>query len=161
VTEHLALVLKICLLVLLYLFFLRVLRAVWAEVREPVPAAADPGAVPGRAQRSPAPARAETRRRRRKALRELVFLEPAPVAGRTEPLGAEMTIGRGSGCTIVIEDHFISSVHTRVFQREDNWLVEDLGSTNGTYLNRKKVTAPTVIHRADQIQVGNAILEVR
>ena len=160
-TEHLALVLKICLLVLLYLFFLRVLRAVWAEVRDPAPATVDPVAPPGRAQRAAAPPRADSRRRRRRTLRELVFLEPAAVAGRAEPLAAEMTIGRGSGCTIVIEDHFISSVHTRVFRREDNWLVEDLGSTNGTYLNRKKVTGATVIHRGDQIQVGNAILEVR
>ena len=159
-TEHLALVLKICLLVLLYLFFLRVLRAVWAEVRDPAPAVADPGAGPVRAKQGAAP-RADSRRRRRRTLRELAFLEPPELAGRAQPLAAEMTIGRGSGCTIVIEDHFISSVHTRVFQRDESWLVEDLGSTNGTYLNRRKVTGATVIHRGDQIQVGNAIMEVR
>ena len=159
-TEHLALVLKICLLVLLYLFFLRVLRAVWAEVRDPAPAIADPAAPQGRAPRAPG-RRTDSRGRRRRALRELAFLEPAELAGRAQPLAAEMTIGRGSGCTIVIDDHFISSVHTRVFQRDDNWLVEDLGSTNGTYLNRRKVTGATVIHRGDQIQVGNAIMEVR
>jgi hypothetical protein len=159
-TEHLALVLKICLLVLLYLFFLRVLRAVWAEVRDPAPALAEPNAPAGRTQRGAAAPRSEARRRRR-ALRELVFLEPPALAGNANALAAETTIGRGSGCTIVIEDHFISSVHTRVFQREDNWLVEDLGSTNGTYLNRRKVTGAAVIHRGDQIQVGNAIMEVR
>jgi hypothetical protein len=130
-------------------------------VRDPAPALADPTTGPARASRgTPAP-RVDARRRRRRALRELVFLEPAPLAGTSTPLAAEMTIGRGSGCTIVVDDHFISSVHTRVFQRDENWLVEDLGSTNGTYLNRKKVTGSTVIHRGDQIQVGNAILEVR
>jgi pSer/pThr/pTyr-binding forkhead associated (FHA) protein len=72
-----------------------------------------------------------------------------------------MTIGRAAGCNIVIDDHFVSSVHTRIFQRDDTWMIEDLGSTNGTYLNRRKVTGPSVIHKGDQVQVGNVVLEVR
>ncbi len=161
-TEHLALVLKICLLVLLYLFFLRVLRAVWAEVREPATAsAAEPqAAVAGPPANRPKANRSNARKRRRTP-RELVFLEPEALAGTSKSLGAETTIGRGSACSIVLDDHYVSSMHTRVFPRDDTWMIEDLGSTNGTYVNRHKVTGATVIHRGDQIQVGNAIMEVR
>jgi hypothetical protein len=162
VPEQLLTVLKICLLVLLYLFFLRVLRAVWAEVREPATVPADPDAGRRRPAANPEPPRqVAAKKRKRRSLHELVALEPEPLAGTTYQLAAEMTLGRAAGCTIVIDDHFVSSVHTRVFQRDDTWMIEDLGSTNGTYLNRRKVTGPTVMHRGDQVQVGNVVLEVR
>jgi hypothetical protein len=163
VSEQLLTVLKICLLVLLYLFFLRVLRAVWAEVREPVAVPADGDA--GRHHRPPPPPQptlqTAPKRRKRRDLHELVALEPPALAGTSYPLQPEMTIGRGAGCNIVIDDHFVSSVHSRIFQSDRSWMVEDLGSTNGTYLDRKKVTGPTVVHRGDQVQVGNVVLEVR
>ena len=160
--EQLLTVLKICLLVLLYLFFLRVLRAVWAEVRDPVAVPADPDA--GRRRATPVaepPRQVTTKKRKRRSLHELVALEPEALVGTSYLLAAEMTIGRAAGCTIVIDDHFVSSVHSRIFQRDDTWMIEDLGSTNGTYLNRRKVTGPTVMHRSDQVQVGNVVLEVR
>ena len=162
VPEQLLTVLKICLLVLLYLFFLRVLRAVWAEVRDPVAVPADPDAGRRRAVATAEPPRpVATKKRKRRSLHELAALEPAALVGTTYLLAAEMTIGRAAGCTIVIDDHFVSSVHSRIFQRDDTWMIEDLGSTNGTYLNRRKVTGPTVMHRSDQVQVGNVVLEVR
>ena len=70
-------------------------------------------------------------------------------------------IGRSRDCEIVLEDAGISRHHAELRPHEDGWTIEDLGSTNGTYLNRRKVTGATVIHRGDQIQVGNAIMEVR
>ena len=157
--EQLLTILKVCLLILLYLFFLRVLRAVWTEVKDPATVGA--GAVPPR-PRAPAasPRKTPGRRKRDTGPTELVTKEPAELAGTAHPLAPEMSIGRAAGCTIVIDDHYVSSVHTRVFRRDDQWMVEDLGSTNGTYLNRKKVTSPTVIHRGDQIQVGNVLLEL-
>ena len=160
--EQLLTVLKICLLVLLYLFFLRVLRAVWAEVRDPVTVPADPDASRRRAPAAAEPTRqVAPKKRKRRSLHELVALEPEPLVGTTYLLASEMTIGRAAGCNIVIDDHFVSSVHSRIFQRDDTWMIEDLGSTNGTYLNRRKVTGPTVMHRSDQVQVGNVVLEVR
>lgn len=164
--EQLLTVLKVCLLILLYLFFLRVLRAVWAEVQEPAVATPAGGSTRrsepvGAPATSPRPDSEKRRRRKRDAMQRLVAVEPTALAGTAYPLASEMTIGRAPGCTVVIEDQFVSSVHTRVFQREDKWMVEDLGSTNGTYLNRRKVTGPAIVHKGDRIQVGNVVLEAR
>jgi pSer/pThr/pTyr-binding forkhead associated (FHA) protein len=162
VPEQLLNVLKICLLVLLYLFFIRVLRAVWAEVRDPVAIPVEPTPPRRRTAAAPThPTMLAPKRRGRRALTELVTLEPDAGAGTAYPLASEMTIGRAAGCNIVIDDHFVSSAHTRIFQRDDTWMIEDLGSTNGTYLNRRKVTGPSVMHKGDQVQVGNVVLEVR
>ncbi len=156
--EQLLTILKFCLIALLYLFFLRVLRVVWMEVREPATAAggtARPAAT--------APPRPQKRRKspRSPDPTRLVMIAPPQSAGAQYALAAEMTIGRAPGCTIVIEDGYVSSVHTRVFGREESWLVEDLGSTNGTYLNQRKVTGPSVLRVGDRITVGNVELEVR
>jgi len=159
VPEQLLTILKVCLLILLYLFFVRVLRAVWTEVQDPATVGA--GAVPSRPRGgAAAPPKSSGRRKRDRSPREFITREPPELAGATHALAPEMSIGRAAGCTIVIDDHYVSSVHTRVFRRDEQWMVEDLGSTNGTYLNRKKVTSPTVIHRGDQVQVGNVLLEL-
>ena len=162
-SEQLLTLLKLCLLVLLYLFFLRVLRAVWAELRAPVPTAG-PAAAPvsNRAARkaaraSGAPARPSRRGGTPKALR---VVEPAAQKGRTFPLGDEITVGRAAGCSITLDDTYVSQIHTRVFTREGKILVEDLGSTNGTYLNRAKVQGPMVMQRGDRLQVGSTVMEL-
>ncbi len=156
--EQLLTILKFCLIALLYLFFLRVLRVVWTEVREPASAGAS---VPRPA--ATAPPRPQKRRRAQRVPdpTRLVMIAPPQNAGGHYTLAPEMTIGRAPGCTIVIEDGYVSSVHTRVFGRDGSWLVEDLGSTNGTYLNQKKVTGPSVLRVGDHISVGNVELEVR
>jgi hypothetical protein len=154
VSEPLLAVLRLCLLALLYLFFLRVLRAVWTEIRPPRPAVVAAGAP---AATGPArPPRDEPARRGP----QLRILEPEELAGRLFDLGDELTIGRAAGCQITLDDTFVSQLHARVFAREGNYLVEDLGSTNGTYLNRQKVTGPMVIRPGDELQIGNTILEL-
>ena len=149
-SEQLLTILKLCLLVLLYLFFLRVLRAVWAEVRAPKKVEA----VPRRAKR-------ETRRATRKAAPiQLAVVEPAAQQGRTFPLGQEVTVGRAAGCQVTLDDTYASQIHARLFARDGQLFVEDLGSTNGTYLNRKKVQGPMVMQRGDKLQVGNTVMEL-
>jgi pSer/pThr/pTyr-binding forkhead associated (FHA) protein len=69
-------------------------------------------------------------------------------------------VGRAAGCQITLDDTFVSQLHARVFHREGQYLVEDLGSTNGTYLNRQKVTGPMVIRAGDELQIGNTIMEL-
>jgi pSer/pThr/pTyr-binding forkhead associated (FHA) protein len=160
VSEQLLFVLKLCLLALLYLFFFRVLRAVWAEIKTPLPAASAPArtataAKPGRQDRKQAKQAAKS------AATQLVVVEPADQRGRAYPLGQEATLGRAAGCQITIDDSFVSQLHARVFARDGRFLVEDLGSTNGTYLNRTKVSGPMVISRGDRVQVGNTVLELR
>ncbi len=149
--EPLLNVLKICLLVLLYLFFFRVLRAVWAEVNLAKATTAPPAGSRRTARR--------TRSRERRPPK-LTVLEPSALAGQVFPLGDELTVGRAAGCQITLDDNYASQVHARIFTRDGQLFVEDLGSTNGTYLNRRKVSAPMVVSRGDQVQIGSTVMEV-
>lgn len=148
VSEQLLNVLKLCLLALLYLFFLRVLRAVWVEVKGP--ALAMPTGSPAK----------EHRHTRRHAPLNLRIVEPRELAGQIFALGNELTVGRAAGCQVTLDDTFASQIHARVFQRDGSFYVEDLGSTNGTWLNREKVTGPLVMRRGDHLQVGNTVMEL-
>jgi hypothetical protein len=141
-------------LALLYLFFLRVLRAVWVELREPRLVATTPEAT-----EPPPSARTSGRRRDNKAALKLVPI--APELGPAYPLGDELTIGRSPGCAVPLTgDNFVSQLHARVFRRGDEYWVEDLGSTNGTLLNGRRLASATPLHRGDRLQVGRSVLEV-
>jgi hypothetical protein len=167
-SEQLLTILKLCLLALLYLFFFRVLRAVWAELRAPATVGAP---APAARKAAPAPAAAPAppaeRPRREKGRRgvptELVVVEPANQVGRSWPIGDELTIGRAGGCAISLPaDTYVSTLHARVFRGQDGSVqVEDLGSTNGTFLNKAKVGAPVALTRGDRLQVGGTTLEAR
>ena len=154
--DSLLTILKFCFLALLYLFFLRVLRAVWAEVSPRAMAAA------------PAPAATRPQRVRNgggrgggKAAGRLRVIEPADQKGQVYELAEELTVGRAGGCQITLDDTYVSQLHARVFRRDGQFYVEDLGSTNGTYLNRKKVTAPIAIRRGDRLQIGKTVMELQ
>ena len=79
----------------------------------------------------------------------------------THRLNGTIQIGRASNCQIRLTDNYISQLHAKISERGGAWVVEDLGSTNGTYLNQRKVTAPTEISAGDRIRVGKTVLEVR
>jgi pSer/pThr/pTyr-binding forkhead associated (FHA) protein len=153
VPDQLLNLLKIFLLLLLYLFFLRVLRAVWAEVNPPKAVEA-PAKKHGKQTRRVAP------RRGTGGKAVLRILLPPELKGRSFPLAEEITLGRAAGCQVTLDDTYASQLHARVFQRDGTIYVEDLGSTNGTYLNRSKVTGPMVFQRGDKLQIGNTVLEL-
>jgi pSer/pThr/pTyr-binding forkhead associated (FHA) protein len=151
VPESLLTILKFCFLALLYLFFVRVVRAVWTEVT-----AAPPAAAPT----APAPTSRRDRGAAKKSVAHLRVVEPAAQRGRTYDVADELTIGRAAGCQIPLDDSYASQLHARVFRRNGELLVEDLGSTNGTFLNRKKVSAAVPIRKGDRLQVGKTVLEL-
>lgn len=157
-SEQLLTILKLCLLALLYLFFFRVLRAVWVEIKPPAGAVGfvDAPVQKGK-RRARRPARAPGRRA---APSQLVIVEPASQRGRRFPLGDELTVGRAAGCQVTVDDTYVSQLHARVFRRNGQLLVEDLGSTNGSYLNGARVTGPMVMQRGDKLKVGNTVLEL-
>jgi len=161
VSDQLLFVLKLCLLALLYLFFFRVVRAVWAELRTPSPAVGAPVAVPPTAAVGGGRRQRKAQAKAAKARPQLVMVEPAEQSGRSYPLEDEASIGRAAGCQITLDDTYASQIHARVFQRDGQWLVEDLGSTNGTWLNRHKVSGPMVLQRGDRLQIGNTVMELR
>jgi len=146
VPESVLTILKFCFLALLYLFLFRVVQVVVRELRAP---AATEDAADGRQGR-----------KTRKGVR-LQILEPASHQGELYPLGEEITVGRGGGCGIVLpDDHFVSTVHARVFRRGDEVYVEDLGSRNGTYVNGSPVASPIRLRRGDRVQFGETVAEV-
>jgi hypothetical protein len=73
----------------------------------------------------------------------------------------QITIGRADDATLVLADDYASTRHARLFPQDGQWLVEDLGSTNGTYLDRQKVTAPTPVPIGVPIRIGKTVLELR
>jgi pSer/pThr/pTyr-binding forkhead associated (FHA) protein len=73
----------------------------------------------------------------------------------------QITIGRADDATLVLADDYASTRHARLFPQDGQWLVEDLGSTNGTYLDREKVTAPTPVPIGVPIRIGKTVLELR
>lgn len=79
----------------------------------------------------------------------------------TYEVGREVTVGRGEGCTIrVAADSYASSLHARVFPRGAEVWVEDLGSTNGTYLNERHLDGPARLEKGDRVRVGGTVIEV-
>jgi pSer/pThr/pTyr-binding forkhead associated (FHA) protein len=73
----------------------------------------------------------------------------------------QITIGRADDATLVLTDDYASTRHARLFPQDGQWLVEDLGSTNGTYLDRQKVTEPTPVPIGVPIRIGKTVLELR
>jgi pSer/pThr/pTyr-binding forkhead associated (FHA) protein len=146
-------------IVLVFLFFLRVVRAVWVEVRP-----AGPRQTRGerrRAAREEARALAPPAPGARKKQLFLEVLEPDDQAGRAFELGEELTVGRSPGCGVATTyDVYSSTLHARIFRRGDRVMVEDLGSTNGTYVNSERITKPTRLSRGDLLQIGATVFEV-
>lgn len=154
-SEGLLTVLKLCFLALLFLFLLRVVYVVVLEMRDPVPA----GAVPEPAT----PARAERPRRERDPKGAVLrALEPPERAGETLTVAdGELTVGRAAGCALALaDDTYVSQVHARLYRQQGATMVEDLGSTNGTWVNGERITAPTRLRRGDRVQIGRTVLEV-
>ncbi len=99
--------------------------------------------------------------KRGKTARILVVTEGA-LAGTRIPLGdAGITIGRAEDSTVVLTDDYASTRHARLVPRDGQWLLEDLGSTNGTYLDRARVSSPTPVPIGASIRIGRTVIELR
>jgi hypothetical protein len=150
VPEALLTILKFCFLGLLYLFLARVVRAVELELSWGRGGGADVRSrLPSRGRRADQPSRPY----------RLRMVKP-PTA-QVFPLGEEVTIGRAPGCSVPLaDDTFVSQLHARIYVREGQPFVEDLGSTNGTFLNQARLNETRPLRRGDRVQVGQTVLEV-
>ncbi|HVB45279.1 MAG TPA: FHA domain-containing protein [Streptosporangiaceae bacterium] len=111
---------------------------------------------------APRPARqARPASRSRGVARQLV-VTGGNLAGTSITLtDQQITIGRAADATVVLTDDYASTRHARLFPQNGEWIVEDLGSTNGTYLDRQKVTQPTPVPVGVPVRIGKTVLELR
>ena len=160
-TDQVLNALKLLLLALIYLFFARVLWAVWSEVRTPVmpsgsSARSSGGVVGKRGGRGGRAGRAP------KGVPTFVVIEPKQHRGSTYTLSSVLAIGRLEDNDIVItDDSFISSHHARIEVRPEGTWVVDLNSTNGSFVNGQRLTGERSVRKGDRIQVGSTVLEMR
>lgn len=155
---------KYAFLALLYLFFARVLWAVWSEVRGPRQGRVVVTQVPAHGEVPPvdAVAIARARKGRRGDVGRLIVVKPKERKGATFPIGTEITIGRAPNCTIMIpDDTFVSQLHARIFRTPDGAWVEDLGSTNGSYVNGGRIVGAHQLGKGDRLQIGSTIMEAQ
>ena len=143
-------ILKIVFLALLYLFISRAIRVIYLDLVGP------------RVPRASKPAPAAASPRRKKAPPKELVVTDADGAARTYPMAQEpLQIGRSESCQVILQDTYASQMHARVYPKDGEWFVEDLGSTNGTYLNRVKVSQAVPVGPGDEIRIGKTSLEVR
>jgi len=169
-------ILKLSLLGLVYLFFARVLWAVWSEVKTPKArpiqqrqaaprhaAATNATIEQQRPANAPAPAkgRKPPKGRGGRAAR-LVILEPKHRRGMAVAIAGEITLGRDDSCTIAIQDDsYVSTLHLRIYDYDGQPMVEDLGSTNGTFHNGNRLHGSKLLQPGDRIQVGTTVIEAQ
>jgi hypothetical protein len=144
-------VLKYAFLALVYFFVYRAIRAVASEVT-------------GRREAARAP-RGEARHvrttRGKKDPTLVVVRDSDGQKVGSHKLSSTLSIGRADACHIRLDDVYVSQFHARLFPKNGTWHVEDLGSTNGTYLNRQRVSGSAELQAGDQIRIGKTTLELR
>lgn len=141
-------------LILLWLFVLAALRVVRSDLYA---ASGLKVAVPGLR-------RSKDKQRQRgsgKMPRQLIVTHGVLAGTRIALDGRPITIGRADDSTLVLDDDYASTRHARISLRGADWYVEDLGSTNGTYLDRAKVTAPLRVPLGVPIRIGKTVIELR
>lgn len=133
--------LQVLVMVVAGLFFLRVLRVAAVQAR-------------------PVVSEAGGSRRRRGGSLALEFIEPLDHAGERVEVGVAVTIGRAADCDLQVSDTYLSSRHARVASDNGDLSIEDLGSTNGTYVNQELISGRQFLERGDIVQVGGVLFEV-
>ncbi len=92
---------------------------------------------------------------------EIVFVRSDTMAGVDFHVDDVKVIGRSDQADIVIDDPYASEFHLRFSASDGVLMLQDLGSTNGTYVNGRRVSAPTPLNQGDAVQVGKTVMEVR
>ncbi len=140
---------KYGLLILVYLFIWRALKRVVSDVRAP-----SGGRRRGRNRGAETPSSPQT-------ASIVVVHEPDGAKPRTFKLATSMLVGRAPECEVRVSDTYASQQHARLFGRQGGWYVEDLGSTNGTFVNDQRLAAPALVQPGDRIRVGTTMLELK
>jgi pSer/pThr/pTyr-binding forkhead associated (FHA) protein len=151
---------RLAFLAVLWLFVIAAVGVVRTDLfgssRRASRAARQPRAQAPRPARPPRPARGG-----RTAPQQLLVTAGALAGTRIGLAEQQITIGRAGDATLVLNDDYASTRHARLFPQDGQWIVEDLGSTNGTYLDRQKVIQPTPVPIGVPIRIGKTVMELR
>jgi pSer/pThr/pTyr-binding forkhead associated (FHA) protein len=157
VSELTLFLIRFAYLAILWIFVLSAISVIRSDMfGARVPETARGGAAPARGK-----SKAKTPSRRRGSPTHLIVVEGDNTGARAELEDAPLLIGRGSDAAIRLDDDYVSTRHARVAASGDEWFVEDLGSTNGTYVGSVRITQPTTIGLGIQVRIGKTILELR
>ena len=147
-------------LTLLWVFVLVTVLVLRRDLRQP--ADARPVGRERRAAKAPRPPKPPKVAKQAKVKGSRLVVIEGPLNGTIVPLGnVQITIGRAPDSTLVIDDDYASSRHARIYPSEGSWVVEDLGSTNGTWIDRTRITSPTVLPVGAPLRVGRTTLQIQ
>jgi hypothetical protein len=158
-------IIRVAFLAALWLFVIAAIGVVRTDLLGG-PATATRGRGRSRARQAPplrpAPARPGRPQRAGRGSPRILVVTAGALKGTSLDLSAQqITLGRANDATLVLNDDYASSRHARIFPQDGQWIVEDLGSTNGTYLDRQKVIRPTPVPLGVPIRIGKTVLELR
>jgi pSer/pThr/pTyr-binding forkhead associated (FHA) protein len=149
---------RVAYLAILWIFVLSAISV----IRSDMFGARVPEAARGAATRSrKAPKAAKAPPKRRGSPTHVLVTEGANTGERADLDRAPILIGRGNDAAIRLDDDYVSTRHARIAASGDQWFVEDLGSTNGTYIGSVRITQPTTLTLGTQVRIGKTILELR
>jgi len=164
VSELTLTLIKLGFLLVLWLFVLSVVSVVRTDIFGTKAPGNAKAATAGGKQPKPAKPPKQSRRSRRALSGKPTKLQvvSGPNAGQSVPLDdGPLLLGRGSDAAIRLDDDYVSSRHARIATNGEQWFVEDMGSTNGTYLGHDRVTTPTPIGTGIPVRLGKTIVELR
>jgi hypothetical protein len=149
---------RLAYLAILWIFVLSAISVVRSDMfGARAPATARDGGG-GRARKKKAP---KAPPKRRGSPTHVLVVDGANSGERAELDQAPILIGRGTDAAIRLDDDYVSTRHARIASSGDEWFVEDLGSTNGTYVGTARITQPTTLTLGTQVRIGKTILELR
>jgi hypothetical protein len=156
--EPVSVALKFGFLVVLYLFLLWVSRSARRDLRTggPVDDRAPASAIPPDATGMYSASSVGSADLSRRTPRLVVERAPGHDSGMIYDLDGELVLGRGDRAEIRLEDPFASARHARIYEQGNILVVEDLGSTNGTYLNEELLETPRPLHSGDRLRIGDS-----
>jgi FHA domain-containing protein len=149
-------VIKVLFLALLWLFILSAVSVIRTDLFGRTVPSSDPDA---QELESPPPPPKRTKRPRGEP-RVLVVTQGGQTGQSAALADGVILIGRGADCQIILDDDYVSTRHARVVSGENGIYLEDLGSTNGSYVNGQRITAPTTITMSDTVRIGKTILKL-
>jgi hypothetical protein len=148
-------IIKVAFLALLWLFILSAVSVIRTDLFGKTVRAPD---QPQELETPPPPPR---RAKRQRGEPRVFMISQGNQAGLSAELSAGVVmIGRGADCQLILDDDYVSTRHARVVATPSGIYVEDLGSTNGTYVNGQRITAPTTITLADTVRIGKTMLRL-